>query len=205
MTTDVSVDPTKFDPNWWRKTSWWPMAFAPAAVVVAIVCSHIWPEWFKTLQNSLETPAPYLIAAVAVIYLARSFVTFNPLYMILAALAAALTSREFHFAGTHRGIYIALGVIGAWTVLWRSRIWEPLADFRHTSWLVAAIVAYVLSQVIARRAFKFIPGEQVIHRSLEECAETAAHLVFIVTCLVGSWRKYGRKASPQQADSASEG
>ena len=82
-----------------------------------------------------------------------------------------------------------LAGIGVWTGLWHRRLREPLRDWRHTSWLIATFAAYFLSQVIARRAFKIIPGEDAIHVPLEEWAETTAHLLFMATCLVGSWRR----------------
>lgn len=174
--------------------NYWPLAVAPLAVAASVGLSLLWPEGFRRLQVWLELPAPYLVGLAAAIYTARAIVTGNPLYVILAVFGAALTCREFHFSGTHRGIYFALVGVGVWAILWRRRLRWSLRDRRHTSWLVATIAAYFLSQFIARRAFKFIPGEQPIHRPLEECAETAAHLMFIFTALIGTWRRHRRPA-----------
>ena len=162
---------------------------SPLGVVVAVIYSQLDPAIFYRFQRTLEIPAPFLVGFVFVVYAVRAYVTRNPLYILLAALTFSLTMREIHFTGTHKGIYVALVVVGIWTFAWRDRIAEPLKDWRHTSWLIAALAAYVLSQVIARRAFRAIPGEHQIHRSLEECAETIAHLILIVTSFVGNWRK----------------
>jgi len=127
------------------------------------------------------------------LYAARSLVTRNHLYMLLTALAVAFTLREMrdneYLKWTKQGIYVMLVCIGVWAGLWRNRLRVPLRDWRHTSWLIATFAAYFFSQVIARRAFKFIPGEQAIHIPLEEWAETTAHHLFLITALVGSWRR----------------
>ena len=73
---------------------------------------------------------------------------------------------------------------------WRDLMVEPLKDRRHARWLVATVVAYLFAVLADRRAFKFIPGEADIHSHIDECAETMAHLVFLVTSLVGRWRRY---------------
>jgi len=174
----------------------YPMLAGPLAVVASVAVSAAWPERFQDLQVQLERPAPYLVALAAAIYAARAARMRNPLHALLAALGAALTCREIHFAGTGWGVYVALGVLAAWAVLWRKRLAAPLRDHRHVSWLLAAMAAYVLSQLIARRAFRFVPGEHAIHRSLEECAETAAHVVFIISALAGSWRRPTRGTIP---------
>ena len=123
------------------------------------------------------------------VYLARAIYTRNRLCVLLAVLAGVFVVREIHFPGVKKPVYAALIALCVWAVLWRKQLAEPLREWRHTSWLIATAGAYFLSQVIARRAFRGIPGEQEIHRSLEEWAETVAHLMFIITSLLGSWRK----------------
>jgi len=175
--------------SWAGHINWWLLLIGPAAVAVSIVYSRINPEGFQRLQNQVESPSPYIVAFAAAIYAVRAACTRNALYILMTALGAAFTLREFHFDWTHEGIYVMLGGLGVWTYLWRRRLVEPLRDWRHTSWLIATFGAYFLSQLIARRAFRGIPGEHEIHRSLEECAELAAHLMLIITSLVGNWRK----------------
>jgi len=171
------------------RINWWLLLIFPASMEVAVLASILNPETFPYLKAPLEAPAPYLVGLVALMYAVRSLVTRNPLYILLTALAIAFTLREIHFDWTSKGIYVMLVFIGIWAGLWRGRLRVPLTDWRHTSWLIATFVAYFLSQVIARRAFKFIPGEQAIHIPLEEWAETTAHHLFLVTSLVGSWRR----------------
>jgi len=175
--------------SWASHINWWLLLIGPAAVAVSIAYSRINPEGFQRLQNQLEWPSPYMVAVAAAVYAGRAACTRNALYVLMTALGAAFTLREIHFDWTHEGIYVMLAGLAAWAFLWRKRLGEPLRDWRHTSWLVATFGAYFLSQVIARRAFRGIPGEHDIHRSLEECAEFAAHLMLIVSSLVGKWRR----------------
>lgn len=196
-----SAGPSGFDPDWWRKVSYKPMLFPPLALAAGVGVSLLWPGWFQHIQTWLEAPAPYLMLLVSALYAVRTVATRNPLYLILTVLAATFACREFHFAGTHRGVYAVLGLLAVWVVLWRNRLfWVLRRDYRHFSWLLAMVVAYVLSQLLARRALKFLPGEAVSHRSLEEWTETAAHLVFLTAALVGTWKPWtGLPSQPVDA------
>jgi hypothetical protein len=178
--------------SWTSEVNWWLLLLGPLGVAGCVAHSRFDKEGFIQLQFMLERPAPYLVGLAAILYIIRTAVTRNPLHMLLAALTVSFTMREFHFFGTGRGIYVALAIIVVWGVLWRDRIADPLTDWRHTSWLIATFAVYLLSQIIARRAFRGIPGEHEIHRPLEECVETIAHLMFIVTALMGSWRRANR-------------
>lgn len=176
----------------------WLLLLIPIfAVGLAVMTSRYDLERFTGLQVILEYPAPWMVAIVAGVYILRSVWTRNRLYIILAGLAAIFTMREFHFEWMDKGVYFLLAALGMWALLWRKSLVYPLAEKQHTSWLVATCFAYVLSQLIARRAFRCVPGEHEIHRSLEECAETAAHMMFIATSLVGSWRKYHTSGTVQ--------
>ena len=183
--------------SWLVGVNWWWMLLGPLAIAVAIVHSLLAPEHFQRLQVTLEIPAPYLVGFVGLIYAIRFIRTRNPLFILMTVLALTLMLREFHFewrtAESHfdwtgKGLYVALAALGVWAVRWRNRLIEPLRDSKHTSWIIATFWVYFLSQLIARRAFRGIPGEHEIHRSLEEYIEMAGHLMLIITSLVGSWR-----------------
>lgn len=183
-----------------RNLSWWPSLVAPLVVAAVWACSPLFPG-FRTLQSSLEVPAPWLVGAVAAVLAARTYITRRPNHLWLMALALAFMLRENRdvtgLQWMSKGIYVMLAGLGLWAWMWRRHLLaEMKGDPRHTAWFVAAVLAYVLSQVIARRAFRFIPGEQGIHRAIEEVAETVAHLVFLTAALVGTWR---RSAASEQA------
>ncbi len=182
--------------SWAKHVNWWLLLLGPLAATAAVFYSRFDPDGFQRLQTQLEEPAPYLMAFVALLYAIRATCARNRLFVLLSALAVAFTLREFHFDWMHHTIYWMLAALGIWALLWRKHLARPLRDFRHTSWLIATCGAYVLSQAIARRAFRFVPNEQIIHRSWEEVAETVAHVMLIATSLVGSWGREQRPLEP---------
>lgn len=203
-----------------RHLNWWPLLLAPAAAIAVSIPYALGDTRVLTLQNSLDEFAPFLIALAAAMYVARAFVTRNPLYIIVAVLATAMTIREIHFekiiltvdvtkdtpssqlvaslrinveAVVQKGIYVVAVLVAVWAVLWHKRLIAPLlGDRRHWSWLTCTLLVYFISVVVSRRLFKFVPGERAMHRVLEETLETTAHLMFIVTSLLGNWRRSAR-------------
>lgn len=174
------------------------MLISPIAAMICVGLSRM-DEFFLPLQRSLEAPAPFLIGTVAVIYAARYARQRSRGFLLLALLAGAMTLREIHdlpgLGFMHIGIYVSAGALAVLGIVWlRPLADEALQDPRHTCWVLATGLAYVLAVLIQRRVFKFIPGEQHIHRPLEECAETIAHAMFLVTSLLATWPKSQTKA-----------
>jgi len=134
------------------------------------------------------------------VYAVRVLLTRNPLALLLLGLTGALFCRELHFAWTDKGIYVMVAGVLIWAVAWRRALVEPLKDKPQLTWLVATLATYLLSQLIARRAFRFVPGEQAIHSKIEEGVETMGHLMLIVTSLVGRWDRYGPRRSRKTPD-----
>jgi len=140
-----------------------------------------------------EIVSPWLLGAVAAVFALRRWRTGNPLCAILAGLAVAFTCREIHFAGTDVGVKVALGVLVIWAVVWRRRLAGPIRDTGQFAWVIASGLAYALSMVVAKRVFSarhlaLIPNEEVIHVTLEEGLELAAHLLLLLSAVMGSWK-----------------
>lgn len=191
---------------------YWPLLLGPLAAAIVVVLGRF--EWsfdfyipamvdndytfvrthweLSRLDARLEEVAPWLILIPTALYWIRAIATRNPLYMILTGMAASLLCREIHFDGMDKAIYVLGVVVVVWLIAWRDILVDPLKDARHKRWLIATMATYLLSQIIARRAFKSIPGEAAIHCYLEEGVETAGHLMMIVTSLVGNWRRYNK-------------
>ena len=179
-----------------RRLRWWPWLIAPAAIALLVMVGSQFREsgrgdvLLADAQLAAEAVAPFLVGAAVIAYALRAAVTRSPLALILVGLAASLLCREIHWEWTHRGIYALLAATGLWGAIWHRRIARPLAeDAAHTSWLLATLWAYALAFLLYRRAFRFLPGEDHLHNFLEEGAETVAHLMLIVTSLVGRWRR----------------
>jgi len=178
-----------------RCLRWWPWLIAPAAIALLVTVGSQIPAsgrgdlLLADAQSAAEAVAPFLVGAAVIVYGLRAAVTRSPLALILVGLATSLLCREIHWEWTHRGIYVLLAATGLWGAIWRRRIAGPLAEeAAHTSWLLATLWAYALAFLLYRRAFRFLPGEDRLHNFLEEGVETVAHLMLIVTSLVGRWR-----------------
>ena len=194
-----------------RRVNWWLWLIGPAALTFLTVgYTYGW----EAIQDPLELAGPYLVGIALALYALRFVITRNPLYMIVTMLAAALLCREIHFPLTHHVVTVLAPVAVVWALIWHKRLREPVRDWRHTSWLMAAFWAYVFSQFITKRVFSegriaIIPRENDIHTQLEESLETVAHCVFIMAALVGNWRRYGKGAAriaeaPEAPDAADE-
>jgi len=186
-----------------RRRDWLPLLIGPVGLLICVGLSRF-DAFFQQLQNRLEAPAPFLVGLVAAIYLARFVFHRNALFLLLGVLATGMALREIHdLSGMHfmkKGIYVILGIVVVWGAIWRRPVVAAIrSDPRHTCWLAATFVAYLLAVLVMRRAFRFVPGEHHIHRSLEECAETVAHLMFLVTSLVASRPKPGKSLVPADA------
>lgn len=174
-------------PGW--PPSYWPVLVAP---VFAVLAAFIGPrfEGFDMIHVRLESFAPLLPAAAALAYAARLVVTRQRLQLLLMCLAIAFTLREIHWRWTHSGVYVMAGAIAVWAGLWWRHLWPRLRQDRVQGvWILAAAMAYFVSLLISRRAFRGIAGEQEIHLTMEELTETVAHCMLIFSGLVGNWRR----------------
>lgn len=192
--TDIRLRDVSGAPARWRH--FWPLFMGPTAVVLVVLASFFY-KGFATLDTPLDRIAPWVLLVAAGMYWVRAIVTRNFLYTILTIVAGTLLLRELHWSPTMKiAAYPILGVCGVWMLVCRDLLAEPFRDRRHTIWLIAVAATYVLSQLVERRVFKFIPGEGNIHSKIEESIELAGHLALVVASLVGSWEFYEIKQSP---------
>lgn len=173
------------------RINWWLLLAGPltaAGVTAAYHAGCLDPR----LDTYVEVFAPYLVGVAVAIYWARAIFTRNPLHIWLTGVTASLLCREIHFDGMHEAIYVLTAINLVWLIAWRDLLAGPLRDKRHATWLIAALGAYVFSVIVSRRIFKhIIPGEPMFHGKLEECIETTAHLLLIVSAVVARWRARG--------------
>jgi len=146
-------------------------------------------------KSRLENAGVVLIAIVLGANAVRYYVRRNPVHLVFGALALAFVCREVHFTGTSSGVYVALVLIGAWVFLWRRKLAPSLFVRTFRVWLGSTAVTYVLSQLIARRVFRKLnlPYEDAVNVPLEELVENVAHVMFLVTSLIGVSVRSGRK------------
>jgi hypothetical protein len=181
---------------------WWPTLLAPLAMLVMIVLSG----WLDagTMKIYAEPVSPPLLALAAVCFALRAWKTRNPLCAILTGLAFAFTCREIHFTGTDLGVKVALVVLVVWTVLWRKRLTTPIANIKHVRWVLASGFTYALCMLVQKRVFSakhlgMIPNEDAIHIPLEEGLELVAHLLLLLSAVMGGWKTAPPRGNPNPA------
>ena len=187
LTTDVRRLQEHLMPTrWW---GWWPLLLGPLGVGFVYLAAAL--DWPAALHKpTLERLAIGLTIASAAILLLRSAVRRHSFHVLMAALAVVVVCREFHWDWTDKTVYAALVVLAVWGWIWRGRVFPFLDGHPRTRvWFIATVVAYVFSQVIARRVFRdILPNEQALHVPLEEIAETVAHSCLLVVALLPPWR-----------------
>lgn len=90
--------------------------------MVLVYCADAY-NWSGILDKANnEWLAIWLMGITTGIILIRVLFFTRHLDIILFALAAAFLCRGIHFAGTRKGVYIAVTVIGIWGLYWRDEI-----------------------------------------------------------------------------------
>jgi hypothetical protein len=121
----------------------------------------------------------------------------NEFALVMFILSLGFFCREWHFAGTSKGVYVVAAFVGVWFVYRRKEVLAPIKNTPVEIWLWATFLCYGLGQGIARRFFSerhlgLLPMEEQYHIPLEETMETTAHLMLAATCLV-LWLQFGAR------------
>ncbi len=166
---------------------WWPLIMGPVAMVMVYVAQALSPEQIAW-RGANESMALILVGISVVGFGIQAIKYKQEFQFFMLALCAAFFCREWHFAGTSNGIYVALGVLAVWFFKRHHQIDGFFKGNAVEPWFWATFSCYALSQIIARRVFRYVylPGEEEMHIYLEESVETMAHVVMAITCFV-SW------------------
>ena len=172
---------------------WWPVLLGVGTMGFVYLAD--WLGWDWVCQKKYHEAGAIVLLALAVgLFAVRAVIRRNQFHLVMSALCLALFCREWHFAGTSVGIYIALGVIGAWAAARWGRLMADTEGGKIRVWLICTFATYFLSVLISRRVFKHLglPNEQELHVVLEESVETMAHLMILIGGLV-DWPGRGEK------------
>ena len=166
------------------KAKWWPVLLGPVAMGAVYGAHGAGREVFYDKQIH-ETLALIILGLAVVSYGACGARGRRPIHLILAVFTTALFCREWHFAGSGIGVYVAGVLILGWGYLWRERLRPCWREEPFRWWLTGTLATYLLSVLISRRVFRhLLPLEKELHVPLEEVTETTAHLMMLVTSLV---------------------
>ena len=193
-----SIPDWKHVKPWLQRVNPW-LLLTPVASVLAIIGANAL-GWDWLLSKYLhETAALGLVSIALLIFALRLKLGHGPLYPILVFLTASLLFREIHLDYTGDAIYVCLVITLIWVIRWRERISPQLQEGPVFPWLIATLFTYSISQAIARRFFRIIPGEELLHVPLEEATETAGHIMLIVTSCAGAWTPWQTKPDEKQS------
>lgn len=202
---DTPTAPLKSSNN--KYLQWWPMLIAPAALITLISIAGQFGK--LTMKSFAEPISPPILALATVIFALTAWRRRNPLCWVLTGLAFSFTCREIHFYGTHKGITVALAVLAVWTILWRERLLAAARNISHSRWVAASAFTYVLSKLVEKRVFRaerlpLIPNEDAIHITLEEGMELVAHLLLLLSAVMGAWIASKAPGNPAEASRPTE-
>jgi hypothetical protein len=183
---------------------WWPVLLAPLSLVVLIFIAQRVDTTYAKVHS--ESVSPTILGIATAIFALRAWRTRNPLYMVLTGLAFAFTCREIHFVGTTRGVRVALVILVIWCIHWRKRLRQATRNVSHVRWVAAAAAMYAMSVIVAKRVFSekhlgMIPNEDALHIPLEEGLELLAHLLLLLTSIMGSWKLFKLDNQPEEQTS----
>lgn len=176
------------------------------AVVMVYAVHHfnMYP-WLAT-KVFHENWAPRLVLVVFVILLTKSLISRDPLVIYLAALALVFLIREldatvfsvsgeqYLFKSKDLFKFLLFGMV-VWALGWHEKLFACLnrSVLLKVS-LFGVFWSYFFSQLISRRVFRdILPSERLLHIPLEEAAENAAHVFFLVCvcCIFFFYRTLG--------------
>jgi len=176
-----------------RYVKWYPLLVGPLAMVWVYVAKTLELETLVS-RNTNERIALVLMGISLAGFILQTVIFRSEFHLFMAALCTAFFCREWHFVGTSNGVYIALAVLAFWAVKRKDKLEKIIGKAWLNVWLWSTFATYLLSQLIARRVFRYIhlPQEEQLHVLLEETVETAAHLMMILTCFIATRAKSKR-------------
>lgn len=166
---------------------WWLMPCAGMGLIL-MLASGQGLSWFVgkyawTGKDFQEVLGPALLAAAVVLAIYLWTVERHVCRAWMICLPAALLCREVHFSGTGTGIYVALVLIGIYSVRHRRSL-QPVWNCRLTSCLwLGACSWYMLAVTVDSGVWKFLPHSHWWSVNLEETLESGGHLAILLGVL----------------------
>lgn len=135
---------------------------------------------FKFGRRGLEDAAIVLSCLFMIAAALRYLISRHNFFLWGTGLMGLIMCREIHFEGTDPGIYIGLLMLLGIALLKYDKFKDYLDNPLVINLLLIGFFTYFLSQTIDQRWWKGLPGERIVHVSLEETLEVLGH------CIIGS-------------------
>ena len=92
---------------------WWPILLGPMAMLLVYLAKMIGQQWIVS-RGFNESIALALVGVCIVGFAVQTIIFRSEFHLFMAVLCGAFFCREWHFAGTSNGIYVALGALCFW-------------------------------------------------------------------------------------------
>ena len=176
--------------------SFWPFMMWLLPFIVVYTLGHYGLEHLCERRINEQIALPLVLVSV-VGYGLLAWRRRNEFCLVMFVLSLGFFFREWHFAGTSKGVYVVAACVGIWFVYRRKAIEALIKNTPVEIWLWSAFLCYGMGVLIARRVFAekylgLLPMEEQYHISLEETMETMAHIMLAATCLV-AWLQFGAR------------
>jgi len=187
----------------------WLLLPGLVAIILVYGVHHFKLYPWITSRDFNESFAPWLVLLIFTLLLTKALMSRDPLMMFLAVLALVFLIRELNsttfslFGGEYlfkskKLVDCLLVGMGLWAFGWHEKIFTSLNRSKMLKIVIAGVAwTYLLSQLIARRAFRgVLPEERLLHIPLEETVETSAH-IFFFACAVSCFFLISRRKPTQ--------
>ena len=176
--------------------SFWPFVMWILPLVAVYTLGHFGLDHLCGRRLNEQIALPLVLISV-VGYGLLAWRRHNEFSLIMFVLSLGFFCREWHFAGTSKGVYVVAAFVGAWFVYRRKEISVLIKNTPVEIWLWSTFLCYGMSLLISRRVFAekylgLLPKEEFYHIPLEETTETVAHIMLAATCLV-AWFQFAAK------------
>lgn len=179
---------------WW--VHWWPALLGPATFATTYFAYETNWTWF--LAKGTHEPIAYGLLAIAIgLFAMRYALGRNPWHLLLMFLGVIFLLREWKTRlviesidlNTSAWVFVLLGGWCAWVWMWRNRLVVRARAGLFWPWLCCTGWTYLLSQLMSRRALKFLPMEDILHVAMEESVENTAHIMLIICAFTDLLRR----------------
>lgn len=168
----------------------WFLPFLFGGVIILLLQSPL--SWIteKPLQ---EVVAAVVIGNAALLVLLVCYWVRELFALLLAVLVWALFFRELHFTGTSKGLYLTIIVLAWLASSKRDALKCFMSELPVIVLLSGAMWTYLITKLLDRNFFTFLPNYYQWSHNVEETLETFGHLMImtlvVVTLRIGSLRQ----------------
>lgn len=166
-----------------RGLPYWAL-LVPFLLGAAVLLIMQTPFAWVTEKDLQEIAAPVVILVAALVSLYVHYCLRVLFTLFLAVLACALFYRELHIIGSSRTLYATIVILAVLCSVKREALREYFSERVISALLFAAMWTYLVTKLLDRNFFTFLPNYYAWSHNVEESLETVAHLMILALGVV---------------------